>query len=373
MRNITERTVIALLVQTIVLFLNLNVMADMPGLVPSPSEIATRVQESYKKYRSINYLTIDFSMKYEHVAGKRQFAFDSLRVITKRQAPKMRLQIKAFIDKKPSIDRDYAWDGKRSSSIQMFMNESLGDYTLSKAKDSNMLYYNYYVDFLNYPDASGSVPVIATGNAIKSMRWLPDSFISENSKYAIRRSKDSSELSDCIILDYPGHEAFWFDPKIGYAMRRHDIFDLATSKLKYRTTLSEFQDVGGVWLPVHVIREEFGQPERPDAIESELFCRKTITVNQFSTESLPDSDFVLAAPEGIKANDLKKIVFIRNSKAEIIRLSSRLKLQVPLSSHSEFHGSSSLPLSFLQYFSFCLPERLAFHLQVKNEHSLSLL
>jgi hypothetical protein len=300
MRNITERTVIALLVQTIVLFLNLNVMADMPGLVPSPSEIATRVQESYKKYRSINYLTIDFSMKYEHVAGKRQFAFDSLRVITKRQAPKMRLQIKAFIDKKPSIDRDYAWDGKRSSSIQMFMNESLGDYTLSKAKDSNMLYYNYYVDFLNYPDASGSVPVIATGNAIKSMRWLPDSFISENSKYAIRRSKDSSELSDCIILDYPGHEAFWFDPKIGYAMRRHDIFDLATSKLKYRTTLSEFQDVGGVWLPVHVIREEFGQPERPDAIESELFCRKTITVNQFSTESLPDSDFVLAAPEGIK-------------------------------------------------------------------------
>lgn len=316
MRTISGKSGIILFVQTITLFLELDVMADAPGVPARPAEVAARVQDAYTKYRSINYLTIDFSMKHEQIAGKRQFAYDSLRVITKRHDPKMKLHIKAFIGNKPAIDRDYAWDGKKSSSIHMFTNKSAGEYSNSKFRDSNMLYYNYYVDFLNYPDASASVPTIPTENAIKSMRWLPDSLTTESSKYAIRSSKEGSELADCLVLDYPGHETFWFDPTIGYAMRRHDIFDSTTSKLKYRTTLSKFQDVGGVQLPAQVIREEFGPPDKPDAIEGELLCRKTITVNQFSTEPLPDSDFTLAAPEGTTTKDLNKSVFHTQFKSE---------------------------------------------------------
>lgn len=278
--------------------------------------VANKILENYQRFREIPNLTVDFEMTYQLLAGQRRFAFDAVRVVTNRRGEKQRLRISGTALDTLAIDREFAWDEKVATGIEMIPPARIaGDYTINHQINSSILYYNYYVNFLNYPDAAGRVPLVVGPNQrVKAARWLPDSLVKALSNYVMRSAADGSEGAPCVVMDDPARESFWFDPAKGYALRRHDTYDPATKALQERTTFSDFRNVGPIWLPATITRVEFGGPDDPETVENQPRAQYTLKVNSFSTSELAADFFRLPAPVGVTVHDVRRKVFYTRFK-----------------------------------------------------------
>jgi hypothetical protein len=196
-----------------------------------------------------------------------------------------------------------------------------------------LFYYNYYVEFLSYPDANGSVPQFTKpGEHPKRKQWLPKVIADGLQQYESVERVDDEGIR-CTVLEYPEHEAFWFDPEKSYALRRRDSFDPATGDLAVRTTLRDFVELEGVWLPRSIVHEEFGGPDDPTSVRGKVRARKVLRLISISASEIPDTQFVLKAPGGnVVVHDTSRRTFFRHytsgenpvlSAAEAARKQSR--------------------------------------------------
>ena len=157
------------------------------------------------------------------------------------------------------------------------------------------------MDFLSSPEGSGSALSMSEERNVG--RWLPAAIVDALGEYRLRDGREKEGGAQCLVLERPRREVFWFDPTKGYALRRRDSFDPVTGRIKERTTLDDFSEVAGVWLPRRLVQEEFGGPDDPKTVVGEPRSRKTIQVVEISTDPIPDDAFRIAAPIGVTVHD----------------------------------------------------------------------
>jgi len=267
------------------------------------ADVVKGVSSAYRRFRALPHLTINFTLRYERLEGDTNFIFDQARVKTYRSGQKLRLDLDADIFDGSKMRRSYAWDGKVSTGLHA-ADASSGDYFIFGSKHNNMLFYNYYINFLCYPDGAGSVPSPARR---VSSDFLPVVLNDRQSSTSIRG--ELLDGTECIRFENPAHGAFWFAPGLGYALVRRDVLDPTSGSLHHRTVLHEFRHVDGTWLPSRIVREEFAVTESAGTKPGALLARTTIEVDNLSTEELPESVFRIAAPAGVVVHDTVRSTF----------------------------------------------------------------
>jgi hypothetical protein len=280
------------------------------GEVPDsdPDVLIQSIRKAHQAFRAIPMFLVDSSMHYEHFAGQRNFSFETIDVVWKRAGFHQRLTMKGFMQKEGTLFRDYGWNGKIGTGVEMFMNERGGSYSTSFIPHTGILYCNYFVNFLNYPDAHGSIGKLVSPQFepfAKASTWLPKSLTLHKASLVISNSRDGSENAHCIRIEVPGQFVYWFDPALGYALRRHDVLAAESKILKSKTVFGSFVQVSDIWLPTRIVHEDYAVHDEEsshldisDLEEGTLLSRKTLVVNRFSTDSISTEEFVVPSPNG---------------------------------------------------------------------------
>lgn len=264
-------------------------------------EAEKAVAKNYERFRAIKNLTLRWTLRYERLSGHRKFGFDSVEVKSLRKGDKLRLGMIARMPNDFTLIREMAWDGRTGTTNER--RAKSGDFTIT-AKPFRWLYqYNYYMNYLSYPDGAGSLPSLAdTYGRDDASGWLPGAITSSPSAYRVDERVDDEGVR-CVVLEKPGANAFWFDSEKGFALRQRDAWDSENGLLRTRTVLRDFRLVDGVWLPASIVREEFGGPDDPRSSPDQVRARKTIQVTDVSTEAIADQEFILTAPDGVTVHD----------------------------------------------------------------------
>lgn len=283
------------------------------------NNVIDQVTRAHRSFQKIPHLTLDFSIHYDQIKGRRLFAFDTIDIIFRRSNSKSRLSLKGYMPNNTILYRDYAWDGKKGTSLELSPNSTQGDFIISPKVDTNLLHYNYYVNYLNYPDATGSLARLvnpALAKNIAGLTWLPKALIDDKSTLKANLSKDNPDKVVCVRIERPMKSVYWFDPDKGHALRRLD--DLSgEGKMRTSTIFTDFEKIAGLWLPRRIIFEEYvvfdgsmGALDDPIIKEGDLKSRKTLLVKTFSLDPIPLETFVVPAPVGIKVHDnVNKSIF----------------------------------------------------------------
>ncbi len=301
--------------------------------------VVREVNRAYDRFLTIPSLQIHFTLTHEQLAGGRTFAFRTADVKAYRRDDKRRVGIQAELFNGSTMRRDYAWDGSEATSINA---DSLntGDYYITAAIQNNMYVYNYYLRYMSYPEGWPPGLPFARRDGDASAHWLPK-LLSDNAvNFRPCPERATREFDGCAVVEWPGREVLWFDMSKGYALRKRESHDPMTGALKERTTLRDFQEVGGgVWLPARIEWEEFFSPGEQAARSDKPKSRRKVEVSGLSTLHLPDSVFRIPAPEGVTVHDTKRRVFYTRygtganpilASAEQARMKNKPTMQQPV-------------------------------------------
>jgi hypothetical protein len=265
-------------------------------------DVVDVVARNCREFAEIPSLGVRFELEYEHITGQRKFAFDRAEVKLFRKGDKVRLSLIATLKNGQKLIREVVWDGKIATSLQPRTKDK-GDYAIGRKISNWAFYYNYYFEFMSYPGGLTSMPGIAKLEKGKKLApLLPIALTANLPDVVPSRSKDIDGV-DCVVLATPRDLKFWFDPERNYALKQSEQYDPETKSLLNRTTFREFRQVGSIWLPSSVLREEYGGSDDPNAKPGELRARKAIKVTDVSTLPLADSDFRIAAPNGVMVHN----------------------------------------------------------------------
>ena len=97
----------------------------------------------------------------------------------------------------------------------------------------------------------------------------------------------------------------WCDPKLGYAMRKREMFDEASaSSLRRRDVFSQFVEVAkGVWLPRKMCFDLFASAEAPARLHNVPLVRSSYQVSDIHANDVLDKQFFLTFPPGVTVVD----------------------------------------------------------------------
>lgn len=256
---------------------------------------------NHDKFLSIPCLTTRFTLEYVKLKGKRQFAFDTVDVKTYRKGSKLRASSIGRRSGKVVMMRDCAWDGEAGTEYRS--TEGHGQFILTRGPSDLIFYYNYYVDFIYFPEARGSFPPLKkAGVEYPDRTWLPPTLSDHALDYSIRET-DTTQPPGCVLIEREGLDKLWLDPIRSFALRKREMFRGPTLPPAERTTLSQYEELEGAHMPKLVVREEFGGADDPTSVEGQVRCTKTIIVEEFSTGEIPDAAFRLTPQPGVEVHD----------------------------------------------------------------------
>jgi hypothetical protein len=111
---------------------------------------------------------------------------------------------------------------------------------------------------------------------------------------------------DLVLRSEQRRHVLCCDPKIGYSVRRHDLYFPVPhgQLLAERTLLSTFVEVTpGVWLPRLCLWERFAPPEAPDDLHNSPLIRYRYEVGEIHANDISDNLFTPTIPAGTFVND----------------------------------------------------------------------
>ena len=163
----------------------------------------------------------------------------------------------------------------------------------------NSYHYNYYDNFLFSPGGTPGIYSLTGGPRKSIYDELPDALKSHANDFRTR--DDVYGGVGYVILERPGTDCYWLDPKLDYRLCRRERFDPRTGRLKELTIFSDFKPVGGVHLPTFVVLSEFDG----SSAEQGPTATKTLRRVEFSLDPLPNSAFQITAPsEDVMVHDV---------------------------------------------------------------------
>jgi hypothetical protein len=108
----------------------------------------------------------------------------------------------------------------------------------------------------------------------------------------------------CVVVKNPDREKIWLDPKLGYALRKRDILDPESKRLRWRWLSRGFVEVEtGVWLPKECWQEVCGPSAAPAPYAGKPLLRYVYTVTKLNINNVPDSLFEMRIEPGLTVLD----------------------------------------------------------------------
>jgi hypothetical protein len=134
---------------------------------------------------------------------------------------------------------------------------------------------------------------------------FPDAF--DPGGYQVRPDPEEVDGAACVVVTHPG-ETLWFDPTLGYGLRRRETYHPGTTLLQSRWVNKDWQEVyPGVWLPKVCWKELCGPPLAPEPYRGKPMIRHVYTAQEVSINSVPDALFDLAIEPGMMVADATRL------------------------------------------------------------------
>jgi hypothetical protein len=267
----------------------------------SVQQLIAGVVGNHEQYVKIPALSIQYELLYRHIGGARRFGFSKVDGMTIKKGNKLRTNIKAIIfDNNLKIERVLTHNGE----VGMGRMENYPHIYLTGKADPRLYYYRYYDDLMSYPDGSGraQAELGSIGNPVVDY-WIPDALVALEKQYQVLGRQELIDGADCHVLDRGGLDRLWIDAAHGFVVRRRDYYYPGNRALKERTYQRDLEQVGQVWLPRKILREEFGAPDEPASLRNTVCSRKDLAVSEFSTRDVPDDQFLLPIMAGDVVHD----------------------------------------------------------------------
>ena len=135
--------------------------------------------------------------------------------------------------------------------------------------------------------------------------WFPNCVTRLNTgtgefgRYALRPLQEQVDGHWCDVVELPGFDRVWLDPKLNYAIRQRMRWNSPkTPHILSRHTNSDFREtIPGFWIPYHVVAETGCGPAG--------VCQRTIVkLIQFRVNESQDSDFRIRLLSGATVTDI---------------------------------------------------------------------
>jgi hypothetical protein len=285
--------------------------------------ITRAIRPNYEAYRRLPAFLVSYTIRNDFLRKRpRVFAYDECRVTNMRQGDMMRLSFRGTLPPLrgatrrgiSDLVRDASWDG--STSMKVF--DDVDDIYIYHKPPEFKYYYNYYSNYLYYPDGTGSVSR-ALGALAKSQpdAWLPVMLESHLTEYRLLDQPQLQDGVECQLVEKPLNTAIWVDVQAGSVIRRIDEFQPGSKIPRRRTTYGGFEDVGGAMLPRLIVQEQFADPRDPPEIQGQVCERNTLEVSGFSIQTRQRSEFRLPIPGGMRVHDLnRRITYVRSEPGD---------------------------------------------------------
>jgi hypothetical protein len=138
-----------------------------------------------------------------------------------------------------------------------------------------------------------SLPTVAgtlADVALKERRFaLPD--------FRVLPRQEQVDGAWCHVLDQPGCDRLWIDPKVGFRARRRELYSGTSPDLVARYELSDFRECSGVWIPWTFSRTQIFPNQRTGAPNG-LRLQADATVVRAEVNQTPEEFFHFQPPPG---------------------------------------------------------------------------
>jgi hypothetical protein len=296
--------------QSLLVVLAVALSADDPAITARDAAI-DGILKWMQTYREFPQISIWCDFDYECLHGNSDYAWSHVQIETRRQGEKLRT-VPILTDRNTGKleRRDTTWDGKVSMTRSATNAEIPRDITIGSQLHTWTLTYRFYDNYIFSPDARARQQELQMNLRVaKSNYWLPAAL--ENNRVDFKLLSDT-ELVDgrkCLVLSRGEQDRFWIDPSLGHAVCRREVRrkaaddrgEVAPDDYLERTTMSEFKEIDGLWMPHKVVREVLIVGEQMK--ELVVRDRRTIKVKLISTSPFDDSEFQLPIPAGVTVYD----------------------------------------------------------------------
>lgn len=157
---------------------------------------------------------------------------------------------------------------------------------------------------------------------LKSMPQLADSlghpFLSEfmednKSKYSVKSKMENVDGAPCWVVEYPGMDKLWLDPKLGFSVRRRIFHWGPGEPRKFEIHNGDFREVEAkLWLPFSQTIDKYASiSSEGREIWGKVTSRLHYRVSELSIGDVPESAMDLPIPSGLLVVDQPRGIFYR--------------------------------------------------------------
>lgn len=251
------------------------------------AQILQALQNRFLQIRDIPSLHTKCKLHYEHVQGRKAFAYDKVKVSSFRKGEKYRVDFHGYRQKEDQwIVRKQMWTGTQAISI-----EEPGHSDRHMFPNGLMYHFDFYLNYQLFADGHGPLDSRERVHKHKDAgRWLPDVFLYNHESYVLRPEMEEMNGRICFVLEIPYYDILWVDPTREFALVRRDLYRDQDSR-KTRTDYSDFRLVGSLWFPFKIVREYLGQTDRAKEFEDKVCERITLVVDKLDLSQIDDKKF----------------------------------------------------------------------------------
>jgi hypothetical protein len=229
-----------------------------------------------------------------HAPQKAMLAWPDAEVINARKGHWLFVHVRQPAADRPNIVLDHwmVWrDGK--------FTDRLGDTVVPGDDPKQMASYFWYPNSLMRDGMVSllKVPKIAYLLDPELSKVLPWCLRANKADYKVRAQLEEIDGAKCHVVERPGHDVLWIDPKCGFQVRRRTLFQQSGQTLsEFRAT--DFRErVPGVWLPTRQLAVAFNFDSDPPEYRGRVRFVLTNTLLEARFEELPDTFFAAPVPK----------------------------------------------------------------------------
>lgn len=272
--------------------------------VPAPAQVLAGLKAYYKGISGLPALTVGYAIKHDHLAGANRYSFRDAQLVNVSRGGAYRTEIryrtKAADPKSPPVVRVCTWDGKVGMSIV----DTPTTVSLNPIPDTIIFYYRYYFNYLGSAEGDALISRYFDGVPVPNPESILALGIDKHGReYTVRPAPEEVDGRSCVVLERPGHDRVWVDPERGYMPRKLELLVPGTAQVRERLLFDREQQVGAVWLPKQISRDQYGGLDEDKALQSKVTNRYLLTVSDLSDRPVSDGTFSLEVKEGMTVQD----------------------------------------------------------------------
>jgi hypothetical protein len=137
--------------------------------------------------------------------------------------------------------------------------------------------------------------------------FLPDAVEENPGKYTLRSTAESVDGAKCWLIEWPGADRIWTDPKCGFAIRRRAYTWGEGKPARMEIWNRDLKEVKpGLWLPQRQEVHRYAHPSEPQAKWGQIQSRNSYSVQSIEFDTLAPEFFDVDVTPGTHVMDIPR-------------------------------------------------------------------